>query len=267
MAGLRVGFVDDGGVWQFLAPSLAQRLPLRAIEWRNLMGVTKHIDRLPINFVPADARAGDPPLVCIFLVKCEESESYKAAVKPRLAAWIDAMNAAKVEWMVLYVPLGTRRAKNSSGRGTPNAVYRKIFDRIRADFAHKKSTAGSAGGILGAAGAAAGGIIGGAGGTGAASLTLGERICKIDTLEGTSVIGQQQQHESQWSELLLRLRHCIMDAFQVKCFQYEEELRVLDAKVRGGYYLLVVLSRVSRTFVGVILGSAQCLGGTSGRFS
>jgi hypothetical protein len=220
-------------VWQFLAPSLAERLPLRAIEWRNLMGVTKHIDKLPLNFVAAEgSRRDELPLVCLYLVKCEESETYKSGVKARLGTWIDAMNAAKVEWMVLYVPLGTRRAKaGAANRSTPNAVYKKIFDKIRADFAHKKSAAANAAGLLGVAGAATGGLIGGAAGSVAASLSLGERICKIDTLEGSSVIGQQQQHESQWGELLLRLRHCIMDAFQVKCFQYEEELRVLDAKV------------------------------------
>lgn len=193
------------------------------------MGVTKLIDKLPLNFVAASTQA-EQPLVSIYLVKCEESETYKSTVKVKLAAWIDAMNAAKVEWMVLYVPLGTRRAKAGASRGTPNAVYKKIFERIRSDFAHKKSAAASAAGILGVAGAATGGLIGG--GSVAANLTLGERICKIDTLEGASVLGQQQQHESQWNELLLRLRHCIMDAFQIKCFQYEEELRVLDAKVR-----------------------------------
>uniref|UniRef100_H3GD27 TRAPPC10/Trs130 N-terminal domain-containing protein n=1 Tax=Phytophthora ramorum TaxID=164328 RepID=H3GD27_PHYRM len=204
--GLRVGYTDEGGVWQFVAPSLCQRLPLRAIEWRNLVGVTKRIDQLPLHFVeisPENVKKELPP-TCIYLVKCEDLDSYKSVVRPPLAAWVDAMTAAKAEWLVLYVPLGTRP---KAAGNTPNPVYRKVFDRLRADFAHRRN-----GPTIGPAS------------------TLQERVCKIDTLEGTSVVGQQQQHESQWTELLLRLRHCVMEAFQTKCFQYEERLRVLDAK-------------------------------------
>ncbi|KAF1783261.1 hypothetical protein GQ600_6519 [Phytophthora cactorum] len=191
--GLRVGYTDEGGVWQFLAPSLSQRLPLRAIEWRNLVGVTKRIDQLPLHFDEISFKI------------------YRSVVRPPLVAWVDAMTAAKVEWLVLYVPLGTRP---KAAGNVPNPVYRKIFDRLRADFAHRKG----------------GPLLGGAIGPASTTSALQEKVCKIDTLEGTSVLGQQQQHESQWTELLLRLRHCVMDAFQTKCFQYEESLRVLDAK-------------------------------------
>ncbi|RLN71003.1 hypothetical protein BBJ28_00002503 [Nothophytophthora sp. Chile5] len=204
--GLEVGYTDGGGVWQFLAPSLAQRLPLRAIEWRNLMGVTKRIDQLPLHFVEASASApAELPLACIYLAKCEDLESYKTGVRAPLVAWVDAMTAAKAEWLVLYVPLGTRA---KAAGNAPNAVYKKVFDRLRADFSHRKNAGGGSG----------------------SGLALQERVCKIDTLEGASVLGQQQQHESQWTELLLRLRHCVMDAFQIKCFQYEEQLRLLDAQ-------------------------------------
>ncbi|GMF22656.1 unnamed protein product [Phytophthora lilii] len=203
--GLRVGYTDEGGVWQFLAPSLALRLPLRAIEWRNLVGVTKRIEQLPLHFeeLPLQSLRAQLPLSAVYLVKCEDLEGYRAARAP-LAAWVDVMAANKVEWLVLYVPLGTRP---KAAGNAPNPVYKKIFDRLRADFAHKRAAVGPASAGL-----------------------LQERVCKIDTLEGTSVLGQQQQHESQWTELLLRLRRCVMDAFQTKCFQYEESLRVLDAK-------------------------------------
>ncbi|KAF1788420.1 hypothetical protein GQ600_6410 [Phytophthora cactorum] len=199
--GLRVGYTDEGA------------LPLRAIEWRNLVGVTKRIDQLPLHFneISVQNVKKDLPLACIYLVKCEDLDSYRSVVRPPLVAWVDAMTAAKVEWLVLYVPLGTRP---KAAGNVPNPVYRKIFDRLRADFAHRKG----------------GPLLGGAIGPASTTSALQEKVCKIDTLEGTSVLGQQQQHESQWTELLLRLRHCVMDAFQTKCFQYEESLRVLDAK-------------------------------------
>lgn len=242
-AELKVAFHDEGGSWPFVAASLALRLPLRGIEWRNLVGATKRIERLPITFVPQSQQSqqAQQPLVALYLVKCEDLEHYRSGAKARLAAWVERMNAARVEWMVLYVPLGTRA--RAGGGGANHSVYKKIFDKIRADFAHKRPSFSSAsGGAAGGGGgigssSSMGGASGGSspGTPGGTLLGAGERICKIEILEGNSVVGgapgQQQQHESQWSELLLRLRHCIMDAFQVKCYQYEEEVRVLDAKV------------------------------------
>uniref|UniRef100_M4BZS7 TRAPPC10/Trs130 N-terminal domain-containing protein n=1 Tax=Hyaloperonospora arabidopsidis (strain Emoy2) TaxID=559515 RepID=M4BZS7_HYAAE len=210
--GPRVGYSDVGGVWQLLAPSLLQHLPLRAIEWRNLVGVTQRIDQLFLRFVEISVKNVKKELflTCLYLVTCEDLDKYKSVVRPAVAAWIEAMTAAHIEWLVLYVPLGTQ--PKTAGTNAPNPVYKKIYDRLRADFAQKKN------GVLAAASASS-------------SSLLQERVCKIDTLEGTSVVGKrQQQHEAQWTEVLLRLRHCVMDAFQIKCFQYEESLRALDAK-------------------------------------
>lgn len=243
---LKVGYHDEGGSWPFVAASLSQRLPLRCIEWKNLVGATKFIDRLPLAFVAQRELELDSaalPLVCVYLVQCEDMDHYRASVKQRLGAWIERMNAAKVEWMVLYVPLGTR----AKGRGASSStsVYKKIFDKIRANFAHRRPNLSTAGIMMGASASLTGAnsnssnnsssVGGGSSNSNSSSgsgFSASERICKIEIFEGNSIAGgQQQQHESQWSELLLRLRHCVMDAFQVKCYQYEEEVRVLDAKV------------------------------------
>ncbi|KAI9913073.1 hypothetical protein PsorP6_005720 [Peronosclerospora sorghi] len=212
--GLRVGYTDEGDVWQFLAPSLLQRLPLRAIEWRNLVGVTKRIEQLPLHFVEISVENVEKelPLTCLYLVKCEDFDTYKNSVRLALTNWVEAMTAANVEWLVLYVPLGTR--SKASGNA-PNPVYKKIFDRLRADFFVVKKAPTSLGAAMSSSSTSAAGL---------------DKVCKIDVLEGTSFFGQQQQHESQWTDLVGRLRHCIMDAFEIKCFQYEEQLRVLDTQ-------------------------------------
>jgi hypothetical protein len=271
--GLQVGYVDDGGVWQFIAPSLSLRLPLRAIEWKNLVGVTQTIDRLPLHFVNdgsgSSSSAGTAPLVCVYVIKCEDMDRYKSTLKAQISLWIDRMNAARIDWMLLYVPLGTRTKRGSVSGGGPttgssaNGIYKKIFERIKADFGNKKnaSLSGTSGGNAASGGAqgsgassssggsanetarsggvsmsglsnlgsSLAGTIGGGGGAHGVSV---DRICKIDTLEGASVVGTQATNETQWTELLLKMRKCIMEAFECKCWQYEEEVRVLDAKVR-----------------------------------
>ncbi|KAF0688278.1 Aste57867_20148 [Aphanomyces stellatus] len=220
--GVCVNYEDHGGVWQFLYPSLSQRLPLRGIVWKNHLQTNKTIDRLHVNFqhIPSGGGAADTGvldtsgLVFLFVVKCEDMETYKTKIKPVLSAWVDRMTLHHNEWLVLYVPLGTQAtaAPASASRGLTSAfsqtfrdsskVYRKIFERMKIDFADKTVKM--------------------------------DRICKIEVLEGNSVVGgvpgQQQQHESQWSEVLIKLKTCIMDAFDTRCAEYEEQLRHLDGK-------------------------------------
>lgn len=275
--GLRIGYHDEGGLWPFIFPSLTMRLPLRAIEWKNLVGVTQTIDRLPLHFVPDLGTESMAPLVCINVIKCEEMDRYKSTIRPQIALWIDSMNAAKVDWMLLYVPLGTRG--KAGGRTGNSNIYKKIFDKIRLDFSHKKTTSG------GSASGMSGGVPGsnGSTGTGGNSVTSSplpnlshlsssltgaigssvhgngpsaDRICKIEALEGTSVVGvqQQSQHEVEWVELLIKLRKCIMEAFEMKCVQYEEEVRVLDTKVQNRgiplFYVINVNTIAFKSFVG-----------------
>ncbi|CAK4628819.1 hypothetical protein LEN26_007291 [Aphanomyces euteiches] len=216
--GVCVNYEDHGGVWQFLYPSLIQRLPLRGIAWKNHLQTTKTIDRLHVNFqqiLPAGQQTMDNStgLVYLFVVKCEDMDTYKMKIKPALSAWVDRMTLHKNEWLVLYVPLGTQASTSSTSRGLgafsqtfrdSSKIYRKIFERMKIDIADKGEK------------------------------TKMDRICKIDVLEGSSVQGavpgQQQQHESQWSEVLIKLKTCIMDAFDSRCLEHEEQLRLLDGK-------------------------------------
>ncbi|KDO25833.1 hypothetical protein SPRG_08777 [Saprolegnia parasitica CBS 223.65] len=230
MSGVSVHFEDHGDVWQFVLPSLDERLPLRNIAWKNHLQVNKTIDRLHIHFYQVHTQAqllkqpqattgSVPPtgLVFLFVVKCEDLATYKTKIKPALSAWVDRMNLLKNEWLVLYVPLGTQATSSTAAAATvasrglsafgtsfrdSSKVYRKIFDKLRADFSDKNDRL--------------------------------DRLCKIEVLEGNTVVGaapgQQPQHEAQWSELLLKLKTCIMEAFETRCCEYEEELRLLDAK-------------------------------------
>ncbi|EQC41077.1 hypothetical protein SDRG_02130 [Saprolegnia diclina VS20] len=230
MSGVSVHFEDHGDVWQFVLPSLDERLPLRNIAWKNHLQVNKTIDRLYIHFhqvhtqaqllkQPSAMPTGVPPtgLVFLFVVKCEDLATYKTKIKPALSAWVDRMNLLKNEWLVLYVPLGTQATSSTTAATTvasrglsafgtsfrdSSKVYRRIFEKLRADFGDKNDRL--------------------------------DRLCKIEVLEGNTVVGaapgQQPQHEAQWSELLLKLKTCIMEAFETRCCEYEEELRLLDAK-------------------------------------
>jgi hypothetical protein len=49
----------------------------------------------------------------VYVLRCEELDSYKNQVKGRLRAWVDEMNERGQQWLVLYMPMGAR----SSSKG------------------------------------------------------------------------------------------------------------------------------------------------------
>lgn len=250
---LKIGYTDEGGLWDIISPSLMMRLPLRMIEWKNIVGVKKMIPRLYMHFfvLPIDMEHlnmeyfPSTPLLCFYIVKCEDMQGYKSRVKPQLEKWVDSMNKRRIDYMILYVPLGSRSKWGGSGQKisimTGNKVYKKIFDRLRVDFGSKKSAEnGSSALAMNYARSTGSEHAGGRGvrtsaGTGGSAVDYcaHEKVWKLEILEGSSFVGStyQQQGQSQWSDFIHQLRGCIMEAFESKCWVFEEDLRLLDAKV------------------------------------
>jgi hypothetical protein len=57
----------------------------------------------------------------------------------------------------------------------------------------------------------------------------GDRTCKIELFDDSrGPTGTQQQHDEQWTDLLLKLRDTVMNTFDSRCAQYEHELRQIN---------------------------------------
>ena len=138
---------------------------------------------------------------------------YRSTIRPKLRSWVDEMVGNANEWLILYVPIGTR-APITSGSGTLSLlrgtasdstgakVYKKIYDKIRGEFYHKRE---------------------------------GDRSFKVEMFDGANITGaapgQQSQNDSQWTELLLRLRDGVMASFERKSIYYENEAKKLENQV------------------------------------
>ena len=119
--------------------SLRARMPLRDIVIRGSSGAVHIVDRLPVDFVKNDAIGRElstdtkawhqRPFLYVYLMKCEDLDSFKNVVRPHLRSWIDALEEGS-EWLVVYLPL----ERSSSRFEASSKIYRKVFERMKSDF-------------------------------------------------------------------------------------------------------------------------------------
>lgn len=60
-----------------------------------------------------------------------EYETYKSQMRPRITQFISAMQKHGFEWLLVYVPLGTRGSKDLN---KSRKVYKKVMDKLRSDY-------------------------------------------------------------------------------------------------------------------------------------
>jgi hypothetical protein len=53
----------------------------------------------------------------LYILRCEDAETYKNTMRPRLRAWVEERTDQGHEWMILYMPLGAKStSRGLSGR-------------------------------------------------------------------------------------------------------------------------------------------------------
>lgn len=139
-------YTDHFGVWPLLHEAIAEHMPLRNLPWKFRGSSSNYhtIAALEVAWFPQDDSAFNfertvvnwyrMPYGYVFLVRCERFELYKTQVRPLLKAWVEEMVEKGVEWLIVYVPLGTC----SDVPGIKGKVYRKVYDKIKSDFSSRR---------------------------------------------------------------------------------------------------------------------------------
>ena len=124
-----ISITDPNILWPFLSTSLIKHLPLQNVIWNNTVMKTKHIlfnIALEFNILNQESKKDDKSLVYLYLVKCENIESYDET-KRCIIEW---MCDKKEEYLLLwYIPLGTC---GSTSLNLKNS--KKIFEKLKMDF-------------------------------------------------------------------------------------------------------------------------------------
>ncbi|THH18490.1 hypothetical protein EW146_g2511 [Bondarzewia mesenterica] len=129
--------------WQQIQIGLASHLPLRNLHWKPATRPSiRTIQELELKLVALDSVRDEltsqvpstlleKPLLNLYVVICEDNETYKASVRKQIKDWhITVSQRKNQEWLIVYVIRPDARAAASGFfqiKGT-------VLDKIRADF-------------------------------------------------------------------------------------------------------------------------------------
>ncbi|KAH9005086.1 hypothetical protein EDB86DRAFT_3061943 [Lactarius hatsudake] len=129
--------------WKQIYTALLEQLPLRNIHWKpQTRPSIRTIQELEVQLVPLDTVPDEHtsqvpyslverPLVNIYAVTCEDSDTYKATAKKQIKDWQTSLNHRKSqEWIIVHILRSdTRNASSNFFQMKGN-----VLDKIRADF-------------------------------------------------------------------------------------------------------------------------------------
>ncbi|EFE41602.1 TMEM1 family protein, putative [Trichophyton verrucosum HKI 0517] len=232
---LAVEYTDPFGLFPQVKPLLSQVLPLRNLHWKSSTRPVRSIDSLQIDFKPAHTVADDQkrlsdgasgavsqrrhqipgllqtPYLKIYLLRCDDNETYKTTSRKTLREWIKTRTSAAptgpdnhdaFEWLILHVipstapsPEVTEKAAPSKwpGRGSTS-----VLEKVKADFNGSSKTA--------------------------VDRVAQLRIPKADADK------KQPELTAQLDDLVAKLKYFILTSFDLRVGQYEADIREKDSQ-------------------------------------
>lgn len=166
------------------------------------------------------------PYLKVFLLRCDDNDTYKNVVRKQVREWMKAhtlptQTTAKLsaqenhdafEFLIIHVIVpntaaATQPRTSSKGSST-------IYEKLRADFNGTSKSAVDR----------------------VAQIRIGVNDVPYDSLPRVvpaipgSYTESQQEHETSWQDLIAKFKKLILDSFDMRVTQYEEDIREKDAQ-------------------------------------
>lgn len=230
-----VEYTDPSGLFSSVQPVIESKLPLKNLHWKSPTRPVRSIESLRIGFVPAQNEPSErksssdgagtvthrrhqipglrqTPYLKVYLLRCDDNETYKATARKTLREWIKAHGASSgsqsttssqekhdvFEWLILHVVQdgdGTEKTPAPTskwGRGTTT-----VLEKIKADFNGSPKTA--------------------------ADRVAQLRLPKEGTTKSTELAEQLE-------DLIDKMKNGILASFDLRVAQYEEDIKEKDSQ-------------------------------------
>ncbi|KAJ9601945.1 hypothetical protein H2200_013504 [Cladophialophora chaetospira] len=238
---------DPNDLFGRVEPRLSSRSPLRNLHWKAPNRPLRSIPNLNISLTREDKSPGAPssarrhqipglretPYVKLYLVRCDDKETYKEKVRKEVRSWIKTQTVSgdnkassknqeghdASEWLILHVvlpntpaasqPKSSKHISVEASESTdsvnskskwPGKGSSTIFDKLRADFSNSKTSIA--------------------------------RVAQVRLLEpgDKSTALTPAELEEQWQDLIDSLKSCILRSFDARVTQYESDIRDRDSQ-------------------------------------
>ncbi|KAJ5677131.1 uncharacterized protein N7477_002764 [Penicillium maclennaniae] len=229
-----VEYTDPYGLFPQIKPFLESKLPLKNLHWKSPTRPARSIESLRVDFIPAPNYPAErksssdgggtishrrhqipglrqTPYLKIYLLRCDDNESYKATARKTLREWIKAQGSYSTsqsagssqekhdafEWLIVHV------VQDGDGEKTPTTTSKwgrstsTVLEKIKADF----------------------------NGT---SKTAVDRVAHLRLpKEGTA---KSPELAEQLEDLIDKIKNGILASFDLRVAQYEEDIKEKDSQ-------------------------------------
>ncbi|CAG8908275.1 unnamed protein product [Penicillium egyptiacum] len=229
-----VEYTDPSGLFPLIQPVIESKLPLKNLHWKSPTRPVRSIESLRIGFTPAqesnerksssDTVQGtvahrrhqipglrQTPYLKVYLLRCDDNETYKATARRNLREWIKANASSQssqsattsqekhdaFEWLILHVvPDGDAADKAATptskwGRGSTT-----VLEKAKADF-------------------------------NGSSKSAVDRVAQLRLpKQGT----KSPELAEQLEDLIDKMKNGILASFDLRVAQYEEDIKEKDSQ-------------------------------------
>ncbi|PYH48467.1 putative TMEM1 family protein [Aspergillus saccharolyticus JOP 1030-1] len=231
-----VEYTDPSGLFPALQPVLANKLPLRNLHWKSPTRPVRSIESLRIGFVPAQHEADEQnastdtagtavthrrhqipglrqtPYLKIFLLRCDDNDTYKATARRALRDWIKSHASTSLsntttssqekhdafDWLILHVVQDGEGAAQAAPASKWGRTTTTVLEKVRADF-------------------------------NGASKSAVDRVAQIRLPKQDSVV-KPPELADQVEDFVEKMKNAILSAFDLRVAQYEEDIKEKDSQ-------------------------------------
>ncbi|KAG5519905.1 hypothetical protein PMAC_000182 [Pneumocystis sp. 'macacae'] len=199
---LTIIYNDNFDLWPSISPILQNYLPLRNLHWKYNNRSFKSIHYLDVDIKPYTHISSDEkphqllslldmPYLNIFLVKCDDIDTYRNYIRSMIRRWHSSVLMKKSqEWLIVYVTFQSNLLSITKNT-TPSkflTIKTSVYDKIKADFNVPKKDR-------------------------CVQLRLGDTD-EIDI----------------WQDLIVKMKEGILTSFNNRIAQYEEDIKKMDSQ-------------------------------------
>ncbi|KAJ5664026.1 hypothetical protein N7507_004757 [Penicillium longicatenatum] len=232
-----VEYTDPSGLFPQIQSIIESKLPLKNLHWKSPTRPVRSIESLRIGFVSAQTESAErkpssdvpgtvahrrhqipglrqTPYLKVFLLRCDDNDTYKATARKTLREWIKAQGASSTsqstgtagssqekhdafEWLILHVVQdgdGAEKAPTPTskwGRGTTT-----ILEKVKADFNGSSKTA----------------------------------VDRVAQLRLPKAGTKSPELTEQLEDLIDKMKNGILASFDLRVAQYEEDIKEKDSQ-------------------------------------
>ncbi|KAJ5180676.1 hypothetical protein N7492_003886 [Penicillium capsulatum] len=230
-----VEYTDPSGLFPQVQPVIEAKLPLKNLHWKSPTRPVRSIESLRIGFVPTQNETGErksssdgtgnvahrrhqipglrqTPYLKVYLLRCDDNETYKTTARKTLREWIKASGSASTsqsgtssqekhdacEWLILHVVQDGEGAEKTPaptskwGRSTTT-----VLEKVKADF-------------------------------NGSSKTAIDRVAQLRLpKEGAT---KSPELAEQLEDLIDKMKNGILASFDLRVAQYEEDIKEKDSQ-------------------------------------